>query len=171
MGRRAVDGLKAPRTRGGRTPPGSTATKRVGAASLKRDARTRSATLYRLRVSVLALAVIVLVAGGCASTVPPPSSTPTTLPSVTTLPSATTLPATLVEIVTHCGLAFPRVEYDGQVWRFDVEDDGNPPEGWGLNTTVVKLVPGDDGPTVIGPDDSRWELIPAPPDESPGVCF
>ncbi|MDQ3149181.1 MAG: hypothetical protein M3Q38_04560, partial [Chloroflexota bacterium] len=80
------------------------------------------------------------------------------------------LPSGMIEIVTHCGLGFVRIEHDGQLWRFDVGEQPNPPEGWGANTTVVELVPSPSGPIVIGPDGSEWPLIPAEPDASPGFC-
>ena len=83
----------------------------------------------------------------------------------------TPLPSGMIEIVTHCGLGFVRIEYEGQVWRFDVDDQPNPPEGWGFNTTVVQLKPGPNGPIVIGPGVSEWPLIPAEPDRSPGMCL
>ena len=82
----------------------------------------------------------------------------------------TPLPSGMIEIVTHCGLGFVRIEHEGQLWRFDVDDQPNPPEGWGRNTTVVELVASPTGPIVIGPDGSEWPLIPAELDPSPGVC-
>lgn len=97
--------------------------------------------------------------GGRFSEEPVPAATPTPLPSG------------MIEIVTHCGLDFVRIEYEGRVWRFDVDDQPNPPEGWGFNTTVVELVPSPTGPIVIGPDGSEWPLIPAEPDPSPGICM
>ena len=75
-----------------------------------------------------------------------------------------------VEIVTHCGLDFARVEYEGQTWKFDVRDEPNAPPGWGSNTAVIRLRPGPNGPIAIGPDGSEWQLIPAV-DEEGDVCF
>jgi hypothetical protein len=67
-----------------------------------------------------------------------------------------------VEIVTHCGLDFPRIEWDGTLWKFDIEDpQPNPPWGWANPTDVITIEPGPDGPIAIGPDGSRWQLIPA----------
>lgn len=88
-------------------------------------------------------------------------------PSVTPSP----LPTNHVEIVTHCGLEFARVEYDGQLWRFRVEQQANSPPGWGFNTTVVEVRPGPDGPIVIGPDGSVWPLVPVEADASPVLCL
>jgi len=48
-----------------------------------------------------------------------------------TLPP-TPLPSGMIEIVTHCGLGFVRIEYDGQGWRFDVDDQPKPSGGLGL---------------------------------------
>jgi hypothetical protein len=98
--------------------------------------------------------------GGRVTAAPAPSSTPSPLPSG------------LIEIVTHCGLDFVRIEYEGQLWRFDVvEGQPNPPGGWGFNTTVVQIKPRPSGPIVIGPDGSEWQLIPAQPDSSPRICI
>jgi len=97
--------------------------------------------------------------GGRFSEEPMPTATPTPLPSG------------MIEIVTHCGLDFVRIEFEGQVWRFDVDDQPNPPEGWGFNTTVVELVPSPTGPIVIGPDGSELPLVPAEPDPSPRICM
>ncbi len=95
-------------------------------------------------------------------------SEPPTTPSV----SPTPLPSGSIEITTHCGLAFPRIEYEGQLWKFDVDEQpGNPPEGWGFNTTVVQIRSGPNGPIVTGPDGSEWQLIPAGPGDSPGACL
>lgn len=91
-----------------------------------------------------------------ASSPPPPTPTPTPLPPG------------FIEIVTHCGLSYPRIEYEGESWRFDVEEDNNAPDGWGFNTTVVQLRSGPDGPIVTGPDGSEWQLIPADPDDGGG---
>jgi hypothetical protein len=76
-----------------------------------------------------------------------------------------------VEIVTHCGLDFARVDFEGQTWKFDVEEQANAPWGWGSNTQVVTLKPGADGPIVIGPDSSVWHLIPADDDDELGICM
>lgn len=86
-------------------------------------------------------------------------------------PDPSPLPSGAIEIVTHCGLGFVRLEYEGVIWRFDVQDQGNPPAGWGFNTTVVQLRPGPNGPIVIGPDGSEWPLILAEPGRSPGICL
>lgn len=94
------------------------------------------------------------------------SLVPTT-PSISPSP----LPSGSIAIVTHCGLDFVRIEYEGQLWRFDVEEHANPPDGWGFNTTVVQLRPGPDGPIVVGPDGAEWQLIPAGPPSSPSICF
>ena len=97
--------------------------------------------------------------GRFSETAPAPTVTPTPLPSG------------FIEITTHCGLDFVLIQFEGQQWRFDVEDKGSPPEGWGFNTTVVHLKPGSDGPIVIGPDGSEWQLVPADPDDPPGLCM
>ncbi len=77
-----------------------------------------------------------------------------------------------VEIVTHCGLGFARVEWEGQTWKFDVEDpDPNPPLGWDNPTDVIKIRPGPEGPIAIGPDGSEWQLIPAGNDDDLGMCM
>lgn len=86
-------------------------------------------------------------------------------------PDPPPLPSGAIEIVTHCGLGFVRIEYEGTLWRFAAGDAPNPPAGWGFNTTVVELTPGPDGPIVIGPDGSEWPLIPADPEESQGICM
>ena len=86
-------------------------------------------------------------------------------------PEPSPLPSGSIEIVTHCGLDFVRIEFEGQLWRFDVEDEPNPPDGWGFNTTVVQIRPGQDGPIVVGPDGSEWQLIPAQPDSPAGLCL
>ena len=77
----------------------------------------------------------------------------------------------MIEIFTHCGLDWVRIEYDGQLWRFDIEDQANPPKGWSTASSVVQLVPGSTGPIIIGPDGSEWPLIPADPNSPPGVCY
>ncbi len=61
-------------------------------------------------------------------------------PSAT--PDPTPLPSGSIEILTHCGLGSVRIEHEGVLWRFVVGDQGNPPAGWGFNTTVVQLKPG-----------------------------
>ena len=76
-----------------------------------------------------------------------------------------------VEITTHCGLDFARVEWEGRVWKFDVEDQANPPWWWGNPTEVVQIRPGPDGPIVIGPFFTRWQLIPAGDDDELGMCM
>ena len=84
----------------------------------------------------------------------------------------TPLPSGFIEIVTHCGLEFPRIEFDGQLWKFDVDEpSGNPPDGWGYNVTVVQIRPGPMGPIITGPDGSEWQLIPADRDEEPRLCM
>jgi hypothetical protein len=94
----------------------------------------------------------------------PPDPTPVITP--------TPLPAGFIEIVTHCGLDFPRIRFEGEIWKFDVDEPmPNPPEGWGFNTTVVEIRPGPEGPVVIGPDGSEWQLILADPDEPPMYCM
>ena len=77
------------------------------------------------------------------------------------------LPPGFIQILTHCGLSYPRIEYDGGSWRFDIEDGGFAPPGWGLNSTVVQIKPGPDGPIVIGPHGLEWQLIPVDPNEEP----
>ncbi len=86
-------------------------------------------------------------------------------------PDPTPLPSGSIEILTHCGLGFVRIEFEGVLWRFDAGNDPNPPAGWGFTTTVVELKPGPDGPIVIGPDGSEWPLISADPKESQGICL
>ena len=94
------------------------------------------------------------------SSPPPPTPTPTPLPSG------------LIQIFTHCGLDDPRIEYDGQLWRFDVEDQANTPDGWGSDFPVVQIRSGPDGPIVTGPDGSEWQLILADPNEEDvGGCL
>lgn len=93
------------------------------------------------------------------STPPPPTPTPTPLPSG------------LIEVLTHCGLSHARIEYDGQLWRFNVEGDSNAPDGWGFNTTVVQIRPGPEGPIITGPDGSEWQLVLADPNEEVGGCL
>jgi hypothetical protein len=94
------------------------------------------------------------------SSPPPPPPTPTPLPSG------------LIQIFTHCGLDDPRIEYDGQLWRFDVEDQANTPDGWGSDFPVVQIRSGPDGPIVTGPDGSEWQLILADPnEEGVGGCL
>lgn len=94
------------------------------------------------------------------SSPPPPTPTPTPLPSG------------LIEVLTHCGLSYPRIEYDGQLWRFDIEDDSSAPDGWGFNTTIVQIRSGPEGPIVTGPDGSEWQLVLADPDdEGIGGCL
>jgi len=84
------------------------------------------------------------------------------------IPTPTPLPPGLIEVHTHCGLSYPRIEYDGQLWRFDVDDDSaSAPDGWGFNSTVVQIRPAPDGPIVTGPDGSEWQLILADPEEDP----
>ena len=87
------------------------------------------------------------------SSPPPPTPTPTPLPSG------------LIQIFTHCGLDDPRIEYDGELWRFDVEDQANTPDGWGTDFPVVQIRSGPEGPIVTGPDGSEWQLILADPNE------
>jgi len=94
------------------------------------------------------------------SSPPPPTPTPTPLASG------------LIQIFTHCGLDDPRIEYDGQLWRFDVEDQANTPDGWGSDFPVVQIRSGPDGPIVTGPDGSEWQLILADPnEEGVGGCL
>ena len=95
-----------------------------------------------------------------------------TEPDPTPVVTATPLPSGFIEIVTHCGLDFPRIEFEGAIWRFDVDETAvNPPAGWGFNTTVVEIRSGPSGPVVTGPDGSEWQLIPADPDEPGGICM
>ena len=95
-------------------------------------------------------------------------SEPPTTPSV----SPTPLPSGSIEITTHCGLDFPRIEYEGQLWKFYIDEPtGNPPEGWGFNTTIVQIRSGPNGPIVTGPDGSEWQLVPAAQDDSPRACM
>jgi hypothetical protein len=97
--------------------------------------------------------------GGRLSLAPMPSISPSPLPSGS------------VVINTHCGLGFVRIEHEGRLWRFDVEEyPYNPPDGWS-EIEVVQLRAGPNGPIVVGPDGSEWQLIPAEPDSSPRVCF
>jgi hypothetical protein len=92
----------------------------------------------------------------------PPPATPTPTP----------LPSGLIQIFTHCGLDDPRIEYDGQLWRFNVEDQANTPDGWGSDFPVVQIKSGPEGPIVTGPDGSEWQLILADPDEEgAGGCL
>jgi hypothetical protein len=93
---------------------------------------------------------------------PPPEPPP---------PPETPLPSGFIEIMTHCGLDFVRIEYEGQLWRFPANGDANPPAGWGFNTTVVELRAGPQGPVVIGPDGAEWPLILADPADPPPMCF
>jgi hypothetical protein len=82
------------------------------------------------------------------------------------------LPSGLIQIFTHCGLDDPRIEYHGQLWRFDVEDQANTPDGWGSDFTVVQIRSGPEGPIVTGPDGSEWQLILADPnEEGVGGCL
>jgi hypothetical protein len=93
-------------------------------------------------------------------------------PPATPLVTPSPLPPGFIEITTHCGLDFPRIEFEGRVWKFDIEEPtGSPPEGWGFNTTVVQIRSGPNGPIVTGPDGSEWHLIPAAPSDSPRVCM
>jgi hypothetical protein len=92
----------------------------------------------------------------------PPPATPTPTP----------LPSGLIQIFTHCGLDDPRIEYNGQLWRFNVEDQANTPDGWGSDFPVVQIKSGPEGPIVTGPDGSEWQLILADPDEEgAGGCL
>jgi hypothetical protein len=120
----------------------------------------------------LVCAIFVDVPGFVEITVHPEDGGRFTEPEPTPVITPTQLPPGFIEIVTHCGLAYPRIEYEGEVWKFDVVDDsGNPPEGWGFNTTVVEIRSGPSGPIVIGPDGSEWQLIPAAEGDSPGICM
>lgn len=109
--------------------------------------------------------VAVLGIAGC-STAPTPEPPPVLTPTPSPLPSG----YIEIEIVTHCGLHWPRIEYDGQLWRFDVEEQPNPPPDWDNPWAVVQIKPGLNGaPIVIGPGGSEWQLIPAEP-EPPSTC-
>jgi hypothetical protein len=93
---------------------------------------------------------------------------------VSTPPTASPspLPSGSIEITTHCGLDFPRIEYEGELWKFDIDEPtGNPPDGWGFNTAIVQIRSGPNGPIVTGPDGSEWQLVPAAPGDSPGACM
>jgi hypothetical protein len=85
--------------------------------------------------------------------------------------SPSPLPSGSIEIITHCGLDFVRIEYQGRLWRFDASHDPNPPEGWPSEFAVVQVRPGPSGPIIVGPYGSEWELIPAEPQASPGICL
>jgi hypothetical protein len=76
-----------------------------------------------------------------------------------------------IEIFVHCGLGWVRIDWEGAVWRFDVDEDPNPPPGWGFNFAVVQIEPGPSGPIVTGPDGSVRELIRADPADKAGACF
>ena len=91
-------------------------------------------------------------------------------PSIPPIPP-TPLASDEIEIFTHCGLGWVRIDWEGETWQFDVGDEPNPPPGWGFNYTVVQIEPGPSGPIVTGPDGSRWELIRADPADEPGGCF
>ena len=86
-------------------------------------------------------------------------------------PTPTPLPSGFIQIFTHCGLDDPRIEYGGELWRFDVEDQANSPDGWGSDFPVVQIRPGPEGPIVTAPDGSEWQLVPADPNDAPGGCL
>ncbi len=87
-------------------------------------------------------------------------------------PEPTPLPSGLIQINVHCGLGYPRIEFDGQVWRFKAEGDGNTPAGWGSDDPVVQIRSGPDGPIITAPDGSEWQLILADSDEeAPSGCL
>lgn len=73
-----------------------------------------------------------------------------------------------VEVMTHCGLAYPVIEYQGRSWKFeDPGTSGNPPLGWGNPSDVIYVTRVQaDRVTAIGPDGKQWELVqsndPAP---------
>ena len=106
------------------------------------------------RVCVAALLAIALAA--CATTPVEPDRTP--------------LPSGHIEIFTHCGLDGVRIDYQGSTWRFD-QDVPEQIERWGINTTVVQVVPGGSGPVVIAQDGTEWVLIPADPADTPPPCI
>lgn len=65
-----------------------------------------------------------------------------------------------LEVWTHCGLDWARVEYDGRMWRFEgAEGQHNNPPGWGdpRDTIVVLEIEGD-RMVAAGPDGKQWIL-------------
>ena len=75
-------------------------------------------------------------------------------------PDPTPLPSGFVEITTHCGLDYAVVEFQGEWWTFDVEDqDGRPAGSVGFGTEVVRVEEGLTGPVVTRPDGSQWTLV------------
>ena len=74
----------------------------------------------------------------------------------------------IVEIVTHCGLGYSTIEYDGQQWH--IEDfGGNPPLEWGNphDTITVGRLNGE--VVALGPDGSLRVLASGP--GSGGGCM
>ena len=85
-------------------------------------------------------------------------------------PDPTPLPSGFVEITTHCGLAWAVVEFQGEWWTFDVEDQADP-ENLSFGSEVVRVEEGPTGPVVTRPDGSRWPLVPLRPGASPRICI
>lgn len=75
----------------------------------------------------------------------------------------------IIEINTHCGLEFARIEYQGSVWRFEHGAVLESTERWPSFTTVFQIYVGESGPVVRAPDGSKWVLIPTDPDDRPDL--
>jgi hypothetical protein len=87
-------------------------------------------------------------------------------------PDPTPLPSGFVEITTHCGLGWAVVEFQGEWWTFDVEDqDGRPAGTLGFDTEVVRVEEGPTGPVVTRQDGSQWTLVRYRPGPTPRVCI
>lgn len=112
---------------------------------------------------IVLVAIVAIALAACATT-----TVETGEPSTSDAP--TPLPSGQVEVVAHCGLDWVRIEYDGSIWRFEVPDQDGPPEGW-LDFQTVEIIAGESGPVVVGPDGLEWALVPADPEETPGMCF
>jgi hypothetical protein len=66
-----------------------------------------------------------------------------------------------VEILTHCGLGYPVIDYQGRQWEFEgVGADPNPPAGWGNPFDVIYITRVEGQRAIaVGPDGRKWSLV------------
>jgi hypothetical protein len=95
---------------------------------------------------------------------PEPTAQPTAEPTATP-------PGEPVQVVSHCGLAWPVVEYAGAHWKFDADHDPNAPPGWtGIDTVYIETL--EDGTVrALGPDGLVYRLVETNQTEPDGMCM
>ena len=125
---------------------------------------------------------IVLLTAACAAPAPssrPVSPDPSSVvpePSLEQAASTSFVPfpapsAITVTVSVHCGLDDARVSLpNGRIYRFDVPDEGNAPEGGGRNEQAISVWADDGDVIAMGPDGVRHVLV-LTDRTPPGACF